>query len=78
MNIFINSTTHEVSFFPQEGFSGIRNVTFYASDSMYDTLSNVVTLFVGLDTTPPQWSYPLKDKSTVYQIYGYIFYKLDR
>lgn len=67
MNIFINSTTHEVSFFPQEGFSGIRNVTFYASDSMYDTLSNVVTLFVGLDTTPPQWSYPLKDKSTVYQ-----------
>jgi hypothetical protein len=67
INVFINSTTHEVSFFPRVFFWGTRNVTFYASDSVYDTLSNVVMLFVGLDTTPPQWSSPLKDKSLVYQ-----------
>jgi hypothetical protein len=67
VNIFINSTTHEVSFFPKEGFSGTRNVTFYASDSMFDTLSNLVWLFIGLDTSPPQWSSPNTSKAVIYQ-----------
>jgi hypothetical protein len=67
INILINYTTNEVSFFPRLFFYGIRNVTFYASDSMYDTLSNVVFLFVGLDITPPQWNSPNRSKVTVYQ-----------
>jgi len=65
--IYINSTTHEVSFFPRLFFYGTRNVTFYASNSMYDTLSNVVFLFVGLDLIPPQWSSPNMSKEIVYQ-----------
>lgn len=69
MNIYvsINSITNEVSFFPDAGFSGTRQVVFYASDSVYDTLSNTVYLFVGLDNTPPQWNSPAKDKAPVYQ-----------
>jgi hypothetical protein len=65
--VSINSTSHEVSFIPNPGFRGTRNVTFYASDSVFDTLSNIVMLFVGLDTSPPQWYSPVKDKTTIYQ-----------
>ncbi len=65
--VYIDPITHLVSFFPREGFSGTRNVTFYASDSVYDTLSNVVMLYVGLDYYPPQWFSPSVSKSTIYQ-----------
>ncbi|HNZ52115.1 MAG TPA: hypothetical protein PLT60_00735 [Candidatus Pacearchaeota archaeon] len=65
--VFIDPLTNEVSFFPREGFTGTRNVTFYASDSIYDTLSNVVMLYVGLDSSPPNWSSPNISKQTVYQ-----------
>ena len=65
--ILINATSHEVSFIPKPGFRGTRNVTFYASDSVFDTLSNVVMLFVGLDTSPPQWYSPTINKATIYQ-----------
>ncbi|MBP6856967.1 hypothetical protein KBC25_00915 [Candidatus Pacearchaeota archaeon] len=65
--VFIDPLTNEVSFFPREGFTGTRNVTFYASDSIYDTLSNVVMLYVGLDFSPPNWSSPNISKQTVYQ-----------
>src|SRR4030042_2632959 len=65
--VSINSTTNQVSFYPKPGFSGIRNVTFYASDSVYDSLSNLVMLFVGLDNSPPKWFDPSKDRTTVYQ-----------
>lgn len=63
----INPITNQVSFFPIENFTGTRNVTFYASDSIYDTLSNVVMLYVGLDFYPPNWSLPNISKTTVYQ-----------
>jgi len=65
--VFIDPLTNEVSFFPDSGFHGMRNVTFYASDSIYDTLSNVVVLSVGLADYPPQWYSPAIDKTTIYQ-----------
>lgn len=65
--VYIDPITHLVSFFPREGFSGTRNVTFYASDSFYDGPSNVVMLYVGLDYYPPQWFSPYVSKSVIYQ-----------
>jgi hypothetical protein len=65
--VYIDPLTHVVSFFPREEFSGTRNVTFYASDSVYDGPSNVVMLYVGLDYYPPQWFYPSISKSAIYQ-----------
>lgn len=65
--VYIDPVTNVVSFYPDAGFSGTRNVTFYASDSVYDTLSNVVMLYVGLDITPPQWNSPSIDRTVVYQ-----------
>jgi hypothetical protein len=67
IRVSINQNTHEVSFFPRYGFSGLRNVTFYASDSVYSTLSNIVMLNVGLDNSPPKWSSPSKNLDIVYQ-----------
>ncbi len=63
----INPITHTVSFYPAPGFSGKREVTFYASDSKYDSPSNVVTLSVGLDKEPPKWFFPGIDKEVIYQ-----------
>ena len=65
--VSIDPVTHEVSFYPLTGFHGTRNVTFYASDSIYDTLSNEVVLYVGMDFSPPNWSSPVISKSVVYQ-----------
>jgi hypothetical protein len=65
--VYIDPITNEVSFFPDSGFFGVRNVTFYASDGFYDSLSNEVTLYVGLDETPPQWFNPTLDKTIIYQ-----------
>ncbi|MFA5764427.1 MAG: hypothetical protein WC915_06485 [archaeon] len=65
--VYIDPTTNEVSFFPRAGFSGVKNVTFYASDSIYDSLSNKVSLLVGQDNLPPQWSFPIVSKATIYQ-----------
>jgi len=65
--ISIDPITNMVSFFPRAGYHGQKNVTFYASDSQYDTLSNIVTLSVGLDRDPPKWYFPGIDKTVVYQ-----------
>ena len=65
--VSIDPITNMVSFFPRAGYSGQKNVTFYASDSQYDTLSNIVTLSVGLDRDPPKWYFPGIDKTVVYQ-----------
>lgn len=65
--VYIDPSTNVVSFYPRAGFSGTRNVTFFASDLTHDTLSNVVMLYVGLDETPPQWNSPSIDKTVVYQ-----------
>jgi hypothetical protein len=56
-----------VSFYPPANFSGIRNITFYASDNASTTSSNLVFLFVGADEEPPQWSLPYKNRVRVYQ-----------
>lgn len=65
--VSIDPTSHEVSFFPSLGFVGTRNVTFYASDSQFDTLSNIVYLFVGLDFIPPKWDSPSTNNGAIYQ-----------
>lgn len=65
--VYIDPITNMVSFFPRQGYSGQKNVTFYASDSQYDSLSNIVTLSVGLDNEPPKWYFPGIDKTAVYQ-----------
>ena len=67
IDVIINSTTNEVSFFPDAGFSGSRSLTFLASDSIYNTSSNLVFLNVGVDTQAPKWFSPSKSKSTIYQ-----------
>ncbi len=56
-----------VSFYPDPNFTGIRNITFYASDGNGTAESNLVFLFVGADGEPPQWSFPYKNKINVYQ-----------
>lgn len=67
-NITVNiDSSNMVSFSSDTGFSGIRNIAFYAFDGVYNTSSNEVYLNVGVDTEPPQWSSPSKDKTTVYQ-----------
>lgn len=66
-NITIVLISGAVSFFPDSGFIGTRNITFYASDSSTNTSSNLVFLFVGTDEEPPQWSSPSKNRATIYQ-----------
>ncbi|OGJ16573.1 hypothetical protein A3K73_05965 [Candidatus Pacearchaeota archaeon RBG_13_36_9] len=56
-----------VSFYPDPSFLGTRNLTFYASDSEFSTSSNLVFLFIGEDTEPPQWHSPGRNKVVVYQ-----------
>ncbi|MFA5857096.1 MAG: hypothetical protein WC867_07065 [Candidatus Pacearchaeota archaeon] len=65
--VVINSTTNNVSFYPDFGFMGIRNITFYATNDMGTTPSNPVTLFVNLDDEAPKWKNPGKNKVNVYQ-----------
>jgi len=66
-NISVIISSGKVSFFPDEGFVGNRNITFYASDSSANVPSNLVFLFVGTDEEPPQWANPTKNRATVYQ-----------
>ncbi len=66
VSIVIDSL-NRVSFYPDYGFSGIRNLTFYASDPTHNTSSNLVFLFIGEDTEPPQWRNPGKNRAIVYQ-----------
>jgi len=56
-----------VSFYSDFGFEGIRNITFYASDGVGNSSSNVVYLKVGLDKESPQWQNASKDKSDISQ-----------
>jgi len=56
-----------VSFYPDYDFLGIRNLTFYAFDPQHNTSSNLVFLFIGNDTEPPQWHNPGKNKVNIYQ-----------
>ena len=63
ISIIINETTNKVSFYPDYGFEGTRDVVFTAFDASTDTDSNTVTLNVTEDTQPPTWSNPSKDIS---------------
>jgi len=64
----INSTTNEVSFYPDYSFQGTRTVVFTARDAFNTTTdSNTVTLNVTPDNEPPTWSSPAKDKSDITQ-----------
>jgi len=66
ITILIDSSNF-VSFYSDTNFVGVRNVTFYASDGILNASSNLVYLTVGIDTEPPQWSSPAKNKVTIYQ-----------
>lgn len=55
ITIIINSTTNVVSFYSDAGFTGVRNVTFIASDGFSNTSSNLVFLNVTTDFFPPLW-----------------------
>jgi len=66
VTVIINSE-NQVSFYPDYGFLGDRNITFNATDGSFNTSSNLVYLGIGTDTEPPQWSSPLKNKARVYQ-----------
>jgi hypothetical protein len=56
-----------VSFSSDSDFIGTRNVTFIASDHSSNTSSNLVFLFIGTDTEPPQWYSPNKNRVKIYQ-----------
>ncbi|MFH1290589.1 MAG: hypothetical protein ABIH92_04225 [Nanoarchaeota archaeon] len=58
ITVTINGTTNLVSFYPDYGFEGIRNVTFSAYDGFVSADSNVVSLNVTEDNIPPTWSNP--------------------
>ncbi len=66
ITVVINGN-NSVSFFSDLDFVGIRNVTFIASDPTFNTSSNLVFLFVGADTEPPQWHGPDKNRAVIYQ-----------
>ncbi|MGD9276144.1 MAG: hypothetical protein PVJ67_03140 [Candidatus Pacearchaeota archaeon] len=57
----------EVSFYPNDSFSGIREIIFYADDGAGNASSNVVSLFIAVDDEPPKWNNPEKDKGVIYQ-----------
>jgi len=66
ITVYINST-NEVSFYSQIGFEGVRTVVFNASDGITTTSSNIVTLNVIPDNSPPTWSNLAKDTNNIYQ-----------
>ena len=65
--VVILDSDNNVSFYPTLGFSGVRNITFYASDGEYNASSNMVFLFVGSDLEPPLWNSPFINNHTVDQ-----------
>lgn len=69
ITITINDTGsgNFVSFYPDTGFAGIRNVVFNATDGTSHTSSNIVYLNVSEDTSAPQWSNPSKNRNEIYQ-----------
>lgn len=67
ITIVIDPITNMVSFYPEAGFLGLRNVTFYAQDQSYNASSNSVGLYVGVDNESPTWRSPAKSKGDVYQ-----------
>ncbi len=62
----VNSSSM-VSFYPDESFSGIRELFFYASDGTMNASSNKVYLFIAQDYEPPQWGLIEKNKGVIYQ-----------
>ncbi|HVY01908.1 MAG TPA: hypothetical protein VHA12_04055 [Candidatus Nanoarchaeia archaeon] len=67
ITVFINETTHTVSFYPSLGFQGIRTVVFTAFDGELYSNSNTVTLNVTPDSHPPKWSNPSVSSSEIKQ-----------
>jgi hypothetical protein len=57
-NITITISNGLVSFYPDFNFTGVRYVVFTAYDGYNSTDSNNVTITIGADTQPPQWSNP--------------------
>lgn len=70
--ITINSE-NQVSFYPDIGYSGTQNIQFEASDLSSKITSNAFQVMVGLDTEPPQWNNPKKNRISVYQNYHITF-----
>ena len=56
-----------VSFYPDLGFIGTRNVTFYATDGVKTGESNRVFLNIGTDKEAPKWSNMYKNREEIYQ-----------
>ncbi|MFC1801549.1 Ig-like domain-containing protein, partial [Nanoarchaeota archaeon] len=53
ITVQINQTTTQVTFTPDNNFTGVRYITFYASDLFNTTASNNVTLNVSAINDPP-------------------------
>ncbi|RMD46066.1 hypothetical protein D6829_00480 [Candidatus Pacearchaeota archaeon] len=68
ITVTINSQ-NKVSFYPDAGYKGSQYMTFYAADSEFNVSGNNFSVIVGLDTEPPKWSNPSKNRQTVYQNY---------
>jgi hypothetical protein len=67
ITVVINSTTHQVSFYPDHNFTGVRQVRFNATDVYGEsTLSDNVTLNVVFDNEPPQWGNVTMGNGTIY------------
>jgi hypothetical protein len=67
---------NRVSFYPDIGYMGTQSLQFTASDGSLNGTTNAFDLTVGIDTQPPQWSNPRKNKPSVYQNY-YVTFLVD-
>jgi hypothetical protein len=73
ITVEINQTSTLVSFYPDQGFEGVRNVTFIATDGVTNATSNVVLLHVINDTEPPQWFNPSRNRQQVFRTLNVTF-----
>ena len=60
---------HRVSFYPDPGYIGEQQMQFTVADIAGNATSNVFNLSVGMDTIPPKWSSPGKNRENIYQNY---------
>lgn len=67
ITVVINASTHTVSFYSPANYMGTERVVFIASDGLFNTSSNNVSLIVIDDIIAPWWSSIRISKSTIYQ-----------
>ena len=60
---------HRVSFYPDPGYRGEQKMQFTVADIAGNATSNIFNISIGVDTIPPQWSNPGKNREDICQNY---------